>query len=579
MSEPLIIFQYQSVIYTDTTTGASPFDLAWSFSGGIPLSATANSQTVFYNVPGFYTASLTATDVFGTTSTLVEPSLIQVIPSTLIAGISGPTPSLITMNEGYQISDASIGDPYPAIGWLWSLPNGVTAGTQSVGVTGYIDWEDLTGSYSGSPGSIYDAPILLTANNGFNSVSSSAIVQVQKLGPDETLFMNATGPDVPLVVTGFTGNLPSNILAPFGPITTSNFFYPEIYWIVKLNFIFRGITNRTNQFFHSTNESGLIRITTGLWNYLPPFSEDLIPGFIIIQNEIYTDYSSVIVDSAISSGQYLIENQSSEFFLADETNFLEGLHDNHNYSVPLIGTLLSNPYKILHSGNIQFENSMIPPGTTGMSFVDPLGMGASGENPMIYSSGYLQNLTLPNLPSPPFPVYTVFISVNIAGTPYGATAPIGAPGSTGNDPVTNGDFFVAQDNLNGLGFVSFLNMAISSSIPGGTGSIDFVASPEFNCSYNGPSGPSYDPTNYNGVALRILNNTTVVSVTITDNSQAITSTYPLPPAFPVAPFTANLINSQGSSETCSGLADTILTTNMGPAGLNTFTFGGSIGYP
>lgn len=579
MSEPLIIFQYQSVIYTDTTTGASPFDLAWSFSGGIPLSATANSQTVFYNVPGFYTASLTATDVFGTTSTLVEPSLIQVIPSTLIAGISGPTPSLITMNEGYQISDASIGDPYPAISWLWSLPNGVTAGTQSVGVTGYVDWEDLTGSYSGSPGSIYDAPILLTANNGFNSVSSSAIVQVQKLGPIETLFMNATGPDSPLIVTGFTGNLPASVLPPYNPITTMEFAYPENYWIVKSNFIFRGITNRTNQFFHSTNESGQIRVTTGLWNYLPPFSEDIIPGFVIVEEDIYTNYSTVTVDSAINLGQYLIENQSSEFFLADETNFLEGLHDNHNYSVSLIGTLLSNPYKILHSGNIQFLNSTVSPGS-GMSFIDPLGMGASGENPMVYSSNYLENFYAPNFPIPSLPVYTVFISVNIAGTPYGATAPIGFAGLTGNDPVTNGNFFVAQNNSNGPGFVSFLNSAINSSIPGGTGSIDFVASSEFNCSYNGPSGPSYDPTNYNGVALRILNPTTVVSVTITDNSQAITSSYPILLTFPIAPFTANLTNSQGSSETCSGLADIILMPNVaGAAGFNAFTLGGTIGYP
>ena len=52
MSIPLKIYQYQSVVYTDTTTGASPFTLSWAFPGGIPSSGTASTETVFYNIPG-----------------------------------------------------------------------------------------------------------------------------------------------------------------------------------------------------------------------------------------------------------------------------------------------------------------------------------------------------------------------------------------------------------------------------------------------------------------------------------------------------------------------------------------------
>jgi hypothetical protein len=577
MATPLKIYQYQSVVYTDTTSGASPFALSWSFPGGNPSSGTGATEIVYYNIPGFYTVTLTATDIYGTTKSLVEPSLIEVAASSLIGGISGPTPSKVKMNEGYQVDDASVGDPYPATSWLWTLPYGVTASTQNVGVTGYIDWYTLTGTYAGAPGSIHLSQIFLTANNGFNPTSASTFIQVEKLGPDETLFMNATGPNSTTITTGFAGSVPLTATLPQVPISTIDFGYGVDHWLVRANFRLRGGSNNVNENFHSTNEVGVIQILTGLWDTSNFF--DPIGGFIVIDGALYTQYSIVPVDNAISFGQYVIENQSPEFFIADESDFLESLYTNHNYSIPLINALLSNPYKLLHSGNIQYINSTIPPGLTGMSFIDPNGLGASGSNPMVYSSYYLNNLTgFP--PVPPNPVYEVYINAVVAGVPYGATAQIGLVGGTGNDPLTSGNFFVAQDNSNGPGFVYYLNRAINTYIPGGTGTIDFVASEVFNCSYNGPSGPAYNPTNYNGVALRILNNATVQAVSITDNSQAITSSYTPPPAFPIAPFLTTL-SATGSTETCSGLASITLTpiVGSGPLSYNSFTFGGTVGYP
>jgi hypothetical protein len=242
--------------------------------------------------------------------------------------------------------------------------------------------------------------------------------------------------------------------------------------------------------------------------------------------------------------------------------------------------MLSNPYKALHSGNLQYVNTAqynFPPGLTGMSYIDPSGMGASGENPMIYSPAYLQSLP----GAPPNAQYTVYITASIGGIPFGATATIGLIGATGNDPLTSGNFLVAQNNSNGPGFVQYLNSAIIASIPGGTGSIDFVAGPQFNCSYNGPSGASYDPTNYNGVILRILNNALIQSVSISDNSASLSSSYT--PDITFAPFAANTTNAQGSTETCSGIASIIggLThiTGLGPAAFNSFTLGGTVGYP
>ena len=579
MGEVLKVFQYQPVLFTSTTTGAVPISLSWSFPGGAPLSGTGATETVIYNAPGNYTVTLTATDAFGTTDSLLETNIIRVDPVTITPGISGPVPSTVKMNTGYNLFDESVGNPYPAISWYWQLPYGVTASTQNVGVTGYIDWYTLTGTYSGSPGSSYTGNISLTVNNGYSPATATSTIEVQKLGPDETIYLNATGPLSPLISTGFIGDLPISLLNPPSPISTFDFGYSVDHWMVRSNFGFRGTSNRTNEVFHSTNEAGQLMIVNGLWN-CQTFM-DIIPGFVIIQGDLYNQYSGITVDSAISSGLYVIQNQSTTFFLADETDFLEGLYNNHNYSVSLIDTLLSNPYKILHSGNLQFINLSLPPGSN-MSYIDPTGMGASGSNPMVYSSAYLQNLAVPNFPAPPNPVYTVYITVNILGTPYGATAAIGVAGSTGNDPVTAGNFFVAQDNSNGFGFVHYLNLAINASVPGGTGTVDFVATSDYNCSYNGPSGPSYDPVNYNGVALRILNNTIVQFVSISDNSQLINSSYaPSPPSFPVAPFTANTANPQGSTETCSGISSNILTpiSGIGISAYNSFTLGGSIGYP
>lgn len=72
MAESLQIYQYQSVNFTDTSSGEAPLTRSWSFSGGSPATGTGITAAVFYNVPGDYTVSLTETDAYGTTSTLVK---------------------------------------------------------------------------------------------------------------------------------------------------------------------------------------------------------------------------------------------------------------------------------------------------------------------------------------------------------------------------------------------------------------------------------------------------------------------------------------------------------------------------
>lgn len=595
MGQVLNIFQYQSVAYNSTTTGALPISLSWSFPGGSPLTATGTSPSVIYNVPGVYSVTLTATDAFGTTDSLTEVNIINVDPSTLVPGISGPVPSSVTMNQGYDVYDATVANPYPATSWYWQLPYGVTASTQNVGVTGYIDWNTLTGSYSGAPGSYYPANITLTAGNGFNTGNATATIQVQKLGPSETLGLNATGGvGIFPTETGLSGGILTNpfIVPPFPapPLlaTLSDLGYPgtgATAYAFHVDLRTRTgspVSTRLNQNFHSTNEYAIVGISTGFYSdvYILSPAFDPLGGFLIINGYVYSNYSSVPVNNAISLGDYIIQGQSYDFYLADVNpntgvgGLLTEVYNNRNYSVNLIDYLITNPYKLIFSGNVQFINNS---GVL-MTFPDtgfPVG---PGSNPVVYSPLYLNSIGASGAPGA---IYEVYTTVTIGFTTFGATASFtGNPGGTGNDSVTSGNFFVAQDNSNGPGFVSYLNSSISSSIPGGTGTIIYEAQEFFNCDYTSPTGASYNPTNYYGVALKVLNKQLVQNVYISDNSNNL-SVFPGPI---IAPFTADYLNSQGSTETCSGMFP-IGNTMIYPQGLEIFvmqnnflTMGGSIVY-
>ena len=565
MAENLQIYQYQSVNFTDTSSGAAPLSRSWSFSGGSPSTGTGITAAVFYNVPGGYTVSLTETDTYGTTSTLIKTSLIQVSPTTLVAGISGPSPSTVKMNEGYSLQDSTVGTPFPPTSWTWTLPYGRSASTQNVGVTGYADWNTLTGSYTGAPGSSYTANISLAVSNAYLSNSSSTAVSVQKLGRSEQLYLNATGPSSPNFVTGLSGGIVTNGGIPVG---VDFFGYSSSNLIVRLNYSLRGASNKTNLYFHSDTETASVSMNTGLWS---SSYNDVIQGFMMIQGLIYSPpYSSVTPSNynTISLGLYIITDQIVEFFVGDSSGLLLNLYNNYNYSASLLNYLVNNPYKIAHSGNLRYTNAFTFP--TPMTFVDT--GGGSNSNPVVYSSAYLNSLN----PFPLSPVYQIYVSVTMGMISYGATASIGVAGATGNDPLTAGNFFTAQDTVNGSGFVSFLNSAInSSSIPGATGTIQFVADPIFSCGWSNPVGSGYSPSDYYGVALLVKNAALVSLVTITDNSSTINGYYSPPLATPIAPFTANYTGLTGSMETCSGLFSTPLTISP-VTSYNIMNFGGSI---
>jgi PKD repeat protein len=561
MADILQIYQYQTVDFTDTSTGALPLTRLWSFPGGIPTSSTTLTPNIKYSVPGTYSVTLTETDNFGTTKSLVETNIIQVSPSSLSSGISGPSPASVKMDEGYQLDDSSTGTPFYPTSWAWTLPYGRSATTQNVGVTGYGDWNTLTGTYSGLPGSTYTGNISLTSSvtisgTTLNSTSSTT-VDISKLGPLENLYLNATGSNSGQYVTGLSGGLvvyPGNI-----PALGSDFGYPaNSNLVIKLDYRLRGFGNNSNLYFHSTNEVGSVNMSTGLWS---PNFDDIINGFLIIQGLIYTQFSVVPVDPAISLGEYVVSGQIPDIFLIDQSGLLSNLYNNYNYSPDLLSYLIVNPYKIIFSGNIQNINQNGAPGTP-MTFIDT--GGGSNSNPVVYSPAALSALGLGAT------AYRVTINIIHAMVPYSATVTFGTAGQTGNDPVT-GNYYVAQDNPNGLGFVTRLNNAITSSgVPSGTGSLQFKANPIFSIL----NGTGYDTSGFNGVSLEI-KSTAISLVTITDNSAALSS---LITPLTIAPFLGNYFNSQGSTETCTGMfpGDPLGNINNTSPYYNDLVFGGSI---
>ncbi|WP_300976804.1 PKD domain-containing protein [Flavobacterium sp.] len=65
------------ISFTDNSTG-EPISYQWSFPGGIPATSTAKNPSVVYKSAGSYTVTYTATNAYGTGSTIVKNNAILV---------------------------------------------------------------------------------------------------------------------------------------------------------------------------------------------------------------------------------------------------------------------------------------------------------------------------------------------------------------------------------------------------------------------------------------------------------------------------------------------------------------------
>src|SRR6056300_869842 len=107
MASNIRIYETQSVIYTDTTSGGlPPYSRRWTFTGGNIASATGATALVRYNNPGSYTATLTVTDFNNVTNSFTSTNGIEVLASSVLASFTR-VPASILMGQTTQFTDTS----------------------------------------------------------------------------------------------------------------------------------------------------------------------------------------------------------------------------------------------------------------------------------------------------------------------------------------------------------------------------------------------------------------------------------------------------------------------------------------
>lgn len=129
-----------SVQFTDESVG-QPNAWLWTFPNGTPSTATVQNPIVVYATPGIYDVTLQVSNSFGT-NTLVQPSVIEVLPTPLAlfeSSIAGATVTLSNLSQNATSYQWNFGDGSP----VSSLqnPNHVYAqtGTYTVSLTALND--------------------------------------------------------------------------------------------------------------------------------------------------------------------------------------------------------------------------------------------------------------------------------------------------------------------------------------------------------------------------------------------------------------------------------------------------------
>jgi PKD repeat protein len=129
-----------SVQFTDESVG-QPNAWLWTFPNGTPSTATVQNPVVVYATPGIYDVTLQVSNSFGT-NTLVQPSVIEVLPTPLAlfeSSIAGATVTFSNLSQNATSYQWNFGDGSP----VSSLqnPNHVYAqtGTYTVSLTALND--------------------------------------------------------------------------------------------------------------------------------------------------------------------------------------------------------------------------------------------------------------------------------------------------------------------------------------------------------------------------------------------------------------------------------------------------------
>lgn len=490
MSSTIQIYETQSVIYTDTTSGGlEPYDRSWTFNGGNISSATGPTAQVRYDNPGTYTATLTVTDFNNVTASNTISNGIEVLSASVNAQYS-LSPSSILMGQSMISSNTSTGLPENPTSYQWQI-GGVDYATTTNITISYDDWKVVPGAdIAANPGDTVSVSISLNATSSYSSDLENKSFNVSKIGIIETDLINKET----------QGALYSREVEITNTTQKSGAFgYPTDSFIYRLDYSVGSGIQRIDG-FHSTRERATLTVT-GLSGNTLFLTGGIAPinGYIVVEDALYATG-----DPEIAVGKYIYQNLSSGapsllFFADDGTaGNLTDLIDNSNYTVAIVDDILNNIYPQLNSTQSDYYGAVFP--FTSIS---------SGFNPVVYSPTYFDNAG--------FPGVNYEVNLDISGVVVNC---VFNHSSTGNEPGGNGEFYVMQDFGGVNGVASQLNDAIASAVPGGTASVEFTAISGYNINSNGT------PSDYYGLKMEVKNES-IEGVTIEDNSSTLNSLYGL----------------------------------------------------
>jgi hypothetical protein len=330
------------------------------------------------------------------------------------------------------------------------------------------------------------------------------------------------------------------------PLVTFDIGYPgsEIIYSIDLNS--PPFTQNISS-FHTTTE----KVTFYLTGMPSPEAIGLnqSTGYIIIDEQLYLSGQPQIQD-----GQFITPG------LVDKIYFTSPIIDsayngNYNpngfaYSLPLIESVCNSLYPQTNSGQAPSFNCVFPMNSAY----------GSQDSPVVPSFQQLTNLGVP------IPYQVGLLVYFFGGAVSTVLVPMSANVGVGNEIAGPGEWYVMQDTIGGTGVASMLNSGIASSIPGGTASLEFYASPLYNTNVAAGPGPTGD---YHGLSLQIKNRN-VSKVFINDNSSTILQVFGQ--NFP--PFAYSF--SSPSPVTCSGLMRDIQLSTYTPEFGTRIEYGASI---
>jgi PKD repeat protein len=168
---PTIVNIGNQVQFADETTGV-PTTWQWTFEGGVPGSFDGQTPPpVTYSNTGMYDVSLKVTNLFGTHTSSIQDYISVINPFLPVAGFSGDKWNIVK-GDSILFTDESTG--YPS-SWSWTFEGGTPS------VSHEKSPPPIIYQYAGS----YDVTLIVTNENGSNTMLKSNYISVGDIGMDE----------------------------------------------------------------------------------------------------------------------------------------------------------------------------------------------------------------------------------------------------------------------------------------------------------------------------------------------------------------------------------------------------------